>query len=102
MPIASVNPATGETIETFEPYDAHGVEARMDEAAKAASVLRHHTTFDQRAQWMHASAGILEADLDAAAQTLTLEMGKPIVRHAKRSASAFTPCTSMPTTPSSS
>ena len=77
MAIATVNPATGETVETFEPHDSAEVARRIAEAAEAAIALRD-TTFAQRAEWMNATADILEADVDLAARMLTLEMGKPI------------------------
>jgi succinate-semialdehyde dehydrogenase/glutarate-semialdehyde dehydrogenase len=72
-----VNPATGETVETFEPHDDAEVARRIAEAAAAAVTLRD-TTFAQRAEWMNATADIMEADVERAAQMLTLEMGKPI------------------------
>jgi succinate-semialdehyde dehydrogenase/glutarate-semialdehyde dehydrogenase len=77
MAIATINPATGETVETFEPHDDAEVARRIAEAAEAANTLRD-TTFNQRAEWMNATADILEADVEHAARMLTLEMGKPI------------------------
>src|SRR5258705_6244256 len=77
MTIATVNPATGETVETFEPHDNAEVARRIAEAADAAVTLRD-TTFAQRAEWMNATADIMEADVEQAARMLTLEMGKPI------------------------
>jgi succinate-semialdehyde dehydrogenase/glutarate-semialdehyde dehydrogenase len=72
-----VNPATGETVETFEPHDNAEVARRIAEAAEAAVTLRD-TTFAQRAEWMNATADIMEADVEQVARMLTLEMGKPI------------------------
>jgi succinate-semialdehyde dehydrogenase/glutarate-semialdehyde dehydrogenase len=77
MAIATINPTTGETVETFEPHDDAEVLRRIAEAASAAEALRG-TTFAQRAQWMNATADILEADVERAARMLTLEMGKPL------------------------
>jgi succinate-semialdehyde dehydrogenase/glutarate-semialdehyde dehydrogenase len=77
MAIATINPTTGETVETFEPHDDAEVARRIAEAVAAADALRD-TTFAQRAQWMNATADILEADVERAAQMLTLEMGKPL------------------------
>jgi len=79
MAIATVNPATGETVETFEPHDSAEVARRIAEAAEAAIALRD-TTFAQRAEWMNATADILEADVERAARMITLEMGKPIAQ----------------------
>lgn len=79
MAIATINPATGETLETFEAHDSAEVERRIAQAFDAAQQLRA-TTYAQRAEWMHATADILEADVDRAAEMITLEMGKPIAQ----------------------
>jgi succinate-semialdehyde dehydrogenase/glutarate-semialdehyde dehydrogenase len=79
MAIATVNPATGETVETFEAHDNAEVARRMAEAADAAVTLRD-TTFAQRAEWMNATADIIETDVERASRMLTLEMGKPIAQ----------------------
>ncbi|GAB7185548.1 NADP-dependent succinic semialdehyde dehydrogenase [Kitasatospora sp. Ki12] len=77
MPIASVNPATGETLETFEPLDAAGIEQRL---ALAESTYRAYrdTPFAARAELLHRAADLLDQDLEAVARTMTLEMGKPL------------------------
>jgi succinate-semialdehyde dehydrogenase/glutarate-semialdehyde dehydrogenase len=77
MAIATVNPTTGETVKSFEPHDDAEVQRRIAEAADAAATLRD-TTFAQRAEWMNATADIIEADVEQAARMLTLEMGKPV------------------------
>ncbi|MDA2889460.1 NADP-dependent succinic semialdehyde dehydrogenase [Mycolicibacterium sp. BiH015] len=79
MAIATINPATGETVDTFEAHDSAEVERRVAQAFEAAQALRG-TTYAQRAEWMHATADILEADVDRAAEMITLEMGKPIAQ----------------------
>jgi len=79
MAIATVNPATGETVETFEAHDNAEVARRIAEAADAAVTLRD-TTFAQRAEWMNATADIVETDVERASRMLTLEMGKPIAQ----------------------
>ena len=38
-PIASVNPVNGRLLESFEPYDDAGVEARLAAAARTAPRL---------------------------------------------------------------
>ena len=68
--MTTVNPATGETVETFEPHDDAEVARRIAEAAAAAVTLRD-TTFAQRAEWMNATADIMEADVERAARMLT-------------------------------
>lgn len=77
MTIATVNPATGQTVETFEPHDGTEVERRIAQAAAAAVALRN-TSYTQRATWMNAAAEVLEGDIERAASMITLEMGKPI------------------------
>lgn len=79
MAIATVNPATGAAVETFEPHDSAEVERRIAQAAEAARSLRD-TSYAQRAAWMNATADILEADVERAAAMITLEMGKPIAQ----------------------
>jgi succinate-semialdehyde dehydrogenase / glutarate-semialdehyde dehydrogenase len=79
MPIATINPATGETVETFQPHDSAEVARRIAQAAGAANTLRD-TTYAQRAEWMNATAAIMEADVEPVARMLTLEMGKPIAQ----------------------
>ncbi len=77
MPIASVNPATGETLETFEALDAAAVELRL---ARAESAFRQYrvTGFEQRAELVNRAADLLDDGLEAVARTMTEEMGKPL------------------------
>jgi succinate-semialdehyde dehydrogenase/glutarate-semialdehyde dehydrogenase len=77
MPIASINPATGETLQTFAPLNEQQIEKRL---ARAAATFRIHrrTSFGDRAGCMRRAAEILEAEKDAFARLMTLEMGKPI------------------------
>ena len=79
MTIATVYPATGETLKTFEPYDEAEVERRLALADSAFRVYRR-TRFDERATLVRAMADVLEADRAAIAEMMTLEMGKPIVQ----------------------
>jgi succinate-semialdehyde dehydrogenase/glutarate-semialdehyde dehydrogenase len=77
MAIATINPATGETEKTFEPHDAAEVERRLALAAAAYETLKG-TTYAERGAWMRAAADLLEADVDALAEIVTREMGRPI------------------------
>ena len=79
MAIASINPATGETEQTFAAHSADEVDARIAEASSAYRTLRD-TTFAQRAEWMQAAADALAADVDMASAMLTREMGKPLAQ----------------------
>ena len=78
MAIATINPATGETIRTFEPITDDEIDARLDRAVEGYRSLRG-TSFGQRAQWMRAAADLLESELDDIARTMTTEMGKTLV-----------------------
>ncbi|MQY10343.1 Succinate-semialdehyde dehydrogenase [NADP(+)] 1 [Streptomyces sp. RB5] len=77
MPIATVNPATGETLRTFDPLDAAGIERRLALADAAFRGWRT-TAFAERARLLNAAADLLEADRKDIARTMTTEMGKPI------------------------
>lgn len=77
MPIASINPATGETIKTFESLS----EAQIDEKLKRATetfLSYRHTLFDERARWMARAGEILETEKQDFARLMTTEIGKPI------------------------
>lgn len=75
--IATVNPATGETVTTFAPHDAAEVERRIGEAQAAYEALQS-TSFSERAGWMRAAADLVDADVEQLAHLMTLEMGKPL------------------------
>ncbi len=77
MPIASVNPATGETLRTFEPHSAAEVERRMALAARLFPGWRA-TSFAERARRLSRAADLLEARKSECGRIMTLEMGKPI------------------------
>ena len=75
MSIATINPATGETVARFEPYDAAAVETRIANAAAARDVWRA-TPLDERLAVIRRVADILDARRDDYAALMTLEMGK--------------------------
>src|ERR1051326_5001489 len=77
MPIASVNPATNETLATFEPFSHYEIETRLDRAVAAFHVNRARS-FDERARLMRRTADCLEQRKAEYGKLLTLEMGKPI------------------------
>ncbi|WPO69702.1 NADP-dependent succinic semialdehyde dehydrogenase [Streptomyces sp. KN37] len=77
MPIATVNPATGKTLETFEPIAPAEIERRL--AAAHAAYGHHRTTsFGERSRLLRRAAELLEEDTESIARTMTTEMGKPI------------------------
>ena len=75
--IASINPATGETLATFEPLTDEQLEAKLARAAEVFESYRQ-TTFADRARWLERAAQILESEKGAFGRIMTLEMGKPI------------------------
>ena len=77
MAIATINPATGEVLKTFEPLSAAQIEQKLQ---LAASAFRKHrrTPFAERASKMMRAAEILEKEKDECAHLMTLEMGKPL------------------------
>src|SRR3981081_4463112 len=77
MAIATINPATGKTIRTFESHSPARVSESLDRAAPAYQAHRH-TTFADRAQRMHKAAAILDAECRELGRLMALETGKPI------------------------
>jgi succinate-semialdehyde dehydrogenase/glutarate-semialdehyde dehydrogenase len=77
MKIATINPATGQTVRTFESFSAARVNESLDRAA--AAYQRHRrTSFADRASRMRKAATILVAESRDLGRLMTLEMGKPI------------------------
>jgi succinate-semialdehyde dehydrogenase/glutarate-semialdehyde dehydrogenase len=76
MAIASVNPATGQLLKSFEPLSDAQIEGKLKRASEAFSRYRR-TTFAERARMMVKAAEILENDKEKFARTMTTEMGKP-------------------------
>jgi succinate-semialdehyde dehydrogenase/glutarate-semialdehyde dehydrogenase len=75
MPIASTNPATGQTIRSFQPLSAAQLEAKLQCAADAYQRHRR-TSFAERAKLMFRAAEILETEKDAFGRIMVTEMGK--------------------------
>ncbi|MEV6990533.1 NADP-dependent succinic semialdehyde dehydrogenase [Streptomyces sp. NPDC093228] len=77
MPIATVNPATGETLKTYDALGEEEIERRL---ATADAAYRSHrtTTFAERALRMNRAADLLDEDQQDIARVMTTEMGKPI------------------------
>ncbi|MBV9481843.1 MAG: NAD-dependent succinate-semialdehyde dehydrogenase [Acidobacteria bacterium] len=76
MAIASINPATGQLIKSFEQLSDNEIEEKIQRAF-AAFVSYKHVGFAQRARWMMKAGEILESDKHSFAKLMTLEMGKP-------------------------
>jgi succinate-semialdehyde dehydrogenase / glutarate-semialdehyde dehydrogenase len=77
MAIASINPATGEVLRTFEPLTGAEIEQKLQLAANAFK-SHQRTSFADRASRMLRIASILEEEKDECAHLMTLEMGKPL------------------------
>src|SRR5271167_1728808 len=77
MAIATINPANGETVRTFEPISSAEVDAKIQAAFDAFHALRR-TSFADRAAKMRKAAEILESEKDRWARIMTTEMGKTL------------------------
>lgn len=77
MPIATVNPANGETLKT---YDALGEEEIEHRLATADATFRAYrtTSFAERARLLRRAAELLDEDTEDVARVMTTEMGKPV------------------------
>jgi succinate-semialdehyde dehydrogenase / glutarate-semialdehyde dehydrogenase len=91
MPIATINPATGETVRTFDPLSSDQLEAKL---ARAETAFRNHrrSSFAERTEKMVAAAVILENEQDRLGRLMTLEMGKPLRQACAEAAKCATAC----------
>jgi acyl-CoA reductase-like NAD-dependent aldehyde dehydrogenase len=78
MSIQSINPATEEVLETFEPYSASQINQALEQARHAFLSWRE-TTFAERSAILHRVATYLREHKTELARLATLEMGKPII-----------------------
>ncbi len=75
MPIASINPATGEKLKEFDAFDDAEIEKRLKLAEEAFRRYRR-TTFTERSVLLEAVVELLFQEKEKFAQIITLEMGK--------------------------
>ncbi len=75
--IASVNPATGEVVKTFEPMSAAQIEAKIA-AAQQGFERNRSLDFATRGRFMSNAADLLMAEKQDLAKIATLEMGKTL------------------------
>jgi succinate-semialdehyde dehydrogenase/glutarate-semialdehyde dehydrogenase len=75
--IATINPATGETVKTFTAATAEEIDAAITRAYERFLDYRR-TSYSQRAEWTRAVAALLEAEADEVAAMMTCEMGKTL------------------------
>jgi succinate-semialdehyde dehydrogenase / glutarate-semialdehyde dehydrogenase len=89
--IATINPASGETVKTYEEMSEAGVERCLAAAAAAFKSYRL-TSFAERAGWMQEAAAILDPEQDQVAAMMTTEMGKTLAAAKAEVAKCATAC----------
>ncbi|HVG19381.1 MAG TPA: aldehyde dehydrogenase family protein, partial [Blastocatellia bacterium] len=77
MAIATLNPATGETVKTFEPLSDSEIEKKLQLARDTFRDYRR-TPFRARARKMTRAAEVLDSGKEEFGRIMTTEMGKPI------------------------
>ena len=77
MAIASINPASGETLKVFDPLTAAELAQKIELAWEAFRSYRR-TSFAQRAVWLANAARILEYGKQEFGRIMTAEMGKTL------------------------
>jgi succinate-semialdehyde dehydrogenase / glutarate-semialdehyde dehydrogenase len=75
MAIATINPATGETIKTFEALTDAQVDQKIQKATETFRTFRK-LSFAERARMMNRAAEVLESEKETLAKLMTTEMGK--------------------------
>jgi succinate-semialdehyde dehydrogenase / glutarate-semialdehyde dehydrogenase len=75
MTIATINPATGQTVRTFTPLSDRELEARL-QCAAAAYQRQRRTPMAERTRTLARAAEILEAEKEQLGRLMVLEMGK--------------------------
>jgi succinate-semialdehyde dehydrogenase / glutarate-semialdehyde dehydrogenase len=91
MPIATVNPATGEVVRTFEELTDAQIEQKISRAVTTFATYRQ-LPFRDRAAMMNRAADILERDTDKFGRLMTLEMGKTLRSAVAEAAKCATAC----------
>ncbi len=92
MQFESVNPATGDTMRTFEGMSSETVKQTIDESNRAFQSWRK-TEFDHRSGLMRKVAELLRRNKDRYARLMTEEMGKPIGQSEAEIEKCATVCT---------
>ena len=77
MAIATINPATGESIKMFAPLTDPQIDEKIEKAEETFRSYRW-SSFADRGKRMLQAARILEEEQDRFGRMMTLEMGKPI------------------------
>ncbi len=79
MTIQSINPATGEPLETFAETSPADIERALAAAERAFADWRRRD-FADRARLMHGAARLLRERKAIYARTMAVEMGKPLAQ----------------------
>ena len=91
MAIATINPATGETVRTFDALSEHEVSLRIDRGIGAFRRWRL-TPVDDRAAIVARAGEILDRNKDRFGRLMTLEMGKPLKAAVEEAAKCALAC----------
>src|SRR5579862_9307961 len=91
MTLQSINPATGELVETYTEITPAAAASAVA-AAHAAFPAWRRTSFAARAALMRKAAGVLRARADEFARLMALEMGKPVTAGAAEVAKCAVGC----------
>jgi succinate-semialdehyde dehydrogenase/glutarate-semialdehyde dehydrogenase len=75
MAIASINPATGKLLKSFEPHSDAQIDEKLQRAKDTFCRFRK-TSFGERAKSMLKAAEILEGEKELYGRMMTTEMGK--------------------------
>jgi succinate-semialdehyde dehydrogenase/glutarate-semialdehyde dehydrogenase len=77
MAIATINPATGEMLRSFDPLTEMEIESTLERTTEAFRFYRR-MPFPERARLMIRAAEILETGSEDFGRLMTVEMGKPL------------------------
>lgn len=91
MPIATINPATGQLLKSFEPLSSQQIEAKLQRAWETFPKFRA-LTFAERARMMSKAGDILEQDKEELGRLMTTEMGKTYSSAVAEAAKCATAC----------
>ena len=91
MALVSVNPASGESIATYEPHGPAQIEERLERAVRGFEGWRA-TPLAERTAALARAADVLDAHRERYAQLITSEMGKPLAQSRAEVAKCATAC----------
>lgn len=77
MGIATINPASGKTLKTFEALTDEEIESKLSLAHETFASYSQ-TSMAQRQEWLNRAAQLLEEQKQQFGEIMTVEMGKPL------------------------